>query len=521
MMRYELPAVVVEHRQRATNQYELILHAPPIAERATPGQFVMLRPMRTHAPLWRRPYSILRANPDKGVFSVFYSVQSAFTELLSLKPIGSTVQTLGPLGSYFVPVRTARRHILAAGGVGAPPLCFFASRLAPTLRAGEQLLILAGARRRDLLVGLDEFRALGAEVRIATDDGSQGYQGYVTDLLQDALQEPIPSAVYACGPNRMLQSCGANLYRAGRPVSSVAGRADAVWDGGLLGLRRQSRHARRRGVVQTRLHRRTRVPRGGGGLGMTPDLQVSLGKLHLRNPVMVAAGTFGYGLEYRDWVDLAQLGAVVTKSLTLAPRMGNPPPRVAETPAGMLNAIGLQNDGVDAFLVETLPRLRETGATVVASVAGETLDEYVQVAAKLARAEGVAALELNLSCPNQARGGMEFGVQPDLTAQVVAAVRQTTDLPLIAKLSPNGGDITPSAQAAVAGGADILCLINTLLGVAVDPQQAPVSPREQGRRAVGARDQAHRAVSPLARAPSLARYAPDWRRGHQQCGRCD
>ena len=133
---------------------------------------------------------------------------------------------------------------------------------------------------------------------------------------------------------------------------------------------------------------------------MTPDVQVSLGKLHLRNPVMVAAGTFGYGLEYRDWVDLAQLGAVVTKSLTLAPRMGNPPPRVAETPAGMLNAIGLQNDGVDAFLVETLPRLRETGATVIASVAGETVDEYVQVAAKLARAEGIAALELNLSCPN-------------------------------------------------------------------------------------------------------------------------
>jgi dihydroorotate dehydrogenase subfamily 1 len=253
---------------------------------------------------------------------------------------------------------------------------------------------------------------------------------------------------------------------------------------------------------------------------MTPDMQVLLGKLHLRNPVMVAAGTFGYGLEYRDWVDLAQLGAVVTKSLTLAPRMGNPPPRVAETPAGMLNAIGLQNDGVDAFLVETLPRLRETGATVVASVAGETLDEYVQVAAKLARAEGVAALELNLSCPNQARGGMEFGVQPDLTAQVVAAVRQTTDLPLIAKLSPNGGDITPSAQAAVDAGADIVCLINTLLGVAVDAAQTPVSPREQGRRAVGTRDQAHRAVSPLARAPSLARYAPDWRRGHQQRRGC-
>lgn len=205
MSRCELPAVVVEHQRRGKNLYELILHAPPIAQSATPGQFVMVRPVRTHAPLWRRPYSILRANPDKGVFSVLYSVQSAFTELLSMKPIGSTVQTLGPLGSYFQPVRSARRHILVAGGVGAPPLCFFASRLAPILQSGEHLLILAGARRGDLLVGLDEFRALGVEVRIATDDGSQGYRGYVTDLLQDALEHPIESAVYACGPNRMLR----------------------------------------------------------------------------------------------------------------------------------------------------------------------------------------------------------------------------------------------------------------------------------------------------------------------------
>ncbi|BCW95186.1 MAG: dihydroorotate dehydrogenase [Fimbriimonadales bacterium] len=203
-------------------------------------------------------------------------------------------------------------------------------------------------------------------------------------------------------------------------------------------------------------------------MGLTPDMQAALGRLTLRNPIMVAAGTFGYGVEYRDLVDLSELGAVVTRSLTLTPRMGNPPPRVAETPAGMLNAIGLQNDGVDAFIIETLPRLREAGATVIASVAGETLEEYVQVAAKLSRAEGVAALELNLSCPNQARGGMEFGVQPELTAQVVAAVRQATDLPLIAKLSPNGGEIAPAAQAAVAAGAEAICLINTLLGVAVD-----------------------------------------------------
>ncbi len=204
---------------------------------------------------------------------------------------------------------------------------------------------------------------------------------------------------------------------------------------------------------------------------MTPNLQVSLGRLQLRNPVMVAAGTFGYGVEYRDLVDLSQLGAIVTKSLTLTPRMGNPPPRVAETPAGMLNAIGLQNDGVDAFVVETLPRLRAYETPIIASVAGESVEEYVRVAAKLSRAEGVAALELNLSCPNQAHGGMEFGVSPELTAQVVAAVRQATPLPLIAKLTPNVGDIVPVAQAAVEAGAEVLCLINTVLGVAVDVRE--------------------------------------------------
>jgi len=197
--------VVVEHRQRAPNQYELILHAPPIAQTAQPGQYVLVRPMETLAPLWRRPYSILRANPDKGVISIFYSVQSQFTELLSLKPLGSQMSVLGPLGHGFQREQGVQRHILVAGGFGAPPLSFFASRLVSALSPDEQILILAGARRRDLLVGLDEFRALGAEVRIATEDGSQGYAGRVTDLLSEALCEPLPSAVYACGPNRMLQ----------------------------------------------------------------------------------------------------------------------------------------------------------------------------------------------------------------------------------------------------------------------------------------------------------------------------
>lgn len=204
-MMWELAATVVEHRMRAPNQYELILHAPPIAETAQPGQFVMVRPMALYAPLWRRPYSIWRANPDKGVFSIFYAVQGPFTELLSLKPVGATLSVLGPLGNSFQPVEGVRRHILVAGGVGAPPLSFLATRLVSVLPKGQRLVMLAGARRRDLLVGLDEFRALGAEVHVATEDGSQGYAGLVTDLLEQALTAPVPSAVYACGPNAMLQ----------------------------------------------------------------------------------------------------------------------------------------------------------------------------------------------------------------------------------------------------------------------------------------------------------------------------
>jgi dihydroorotate dehydrogenase (NAD+) catalytic subunit len=201
-----------------------------------------------------------------------------------------------------------------------------------------------------------------------------------------------------------------------------------------------------------------------------PELQVQLGPLSLPNPVLVASGTFGYGLEFADLVNLSELGGIVVKSLTLAPRVGNLPPRVAETPAGMLNSIGLQNEGVESFIVEVLPRLREYGVPIIASVAGETLEEFCAVAERLGRAQGIAALELNLSCPNQARGGLAFGIDPQGTAAVVREVRRRCELPLIAKLSPNVTDIVPIAQAAYAAGADILSLINSVLGLAVDVQ---------------------------------------------------
>ena len=198
------------------------------------------------------------------------------------------------------------------------------------------------------------------------------------------------------------------------------------------------------------------------------SLPVKLGPLSLRNPVLTASGTSGYGVDLLPWVDLSRLGAIVCKSLSLRPREGNAPCRIAETPSGMLNSIGLQNIGIDVFLSDRLPRLRGHDVPVIANIFGETVEEFAALAARLERAEGLAAVELNISCPNTDRGGIEFGVDPDATSRVTEAVRRATRLPLIVKLSPNVTDITVIARAAVSAGADILSLVNTFVGMAVD-----------------------------------------------------
>ena len=201
-------------------------------------------------------------------------------------------------------------------------------------------------------------------------------------------------------------------------------------------------------------------------------LAVRLGPLELKNPITTASGTFGYGLEFTDFVDLATIGALCTKGLSLKPHAGNPPPRICETPAGMLNAIGLQNVGVEVFLAEKLPKLRELGATVIANVWGDLEEDYVTVVQALEGAEAVAAIELNISCPNVQRGGMLFGNSPPLTHSLVSRVRNVTKRPLIVKLSPNAPDLVESARAARSAGADILSLVNTFVGMAIDPETA-------------------------------------------------
>ncbi len=201
---------------------------------------------------------------------------------------------------------------------------------------------------------------------------------------------------------------------------------------------------------------------------MQAQTAVEIGGLKLKNPVMTASGTFGYGREFSPLMDLNRLGAIVVKGLALAPVKGNPPPRIVETACGMLNAIGLENVGVDAFVAQKLPFLRTLKTPVIANIYGTTVEEYAALSERLEDAEGLAGIEVNISCPNVKAGGVAFGVDPAAAASVVAAVRRKTRKTLIAKLSPNVTDIALIARSVEDSGADAVSLINTLSGMAID-----------------------------------------------------
>ena len=201
------------------------------------------------------------------------------------------------------------------------------------------------------------------------------------------------------------------------------------------------------------------------------DLRTSIGKLELANPVMTASGTFGYGTEFADFVDLDRLGGVIVKGTTLHHREGNPYPRMAETPSGMLNAVGLQNKGVDYFCEKIYPTIKDYKTNMIVNVSGSAIEDYVATAERINALENIPAIELNISCPNVKQGGMAFGVTAKGAEEVVSAVRKAYDKTLIVKLSPNVTDITEIARAAEAAGADSVSLINTMLGMAIDAER--------------------------------------------------
>ena len=199
-----------------------------------------------------------------------------------------------------------------------------------------------------------------------------------------------------------------------------------------------------------------------------PDMSVALAGIRMRNPVMTASGTFGYGAEFADYMELESIGAMITKGLSLKPKAGNNTPRIVETPGGMLNAIGLQNVGIDAFIEQKLPYLKNVDTPVIVNLYGNTLEEYGEVASRLDGLPGVAGVEVNISCPNVKQGGIVFGTDPCAAQDVVRLVKKNTSKPIIVKLSPNVTDVVLMAKACADAGADALSLINTLTGMAID-----------------------------------------------------
>ena len=208
---------------------------------------------------------------------------------------------------------------------------------------------------------------------------------------------------------------------------------------------------------------------------------ITIGSAELVNPVLTASGTFGYGLEFQEFFDVGALGGICTKGLSLEPRLGNRPTRIAETPAGMLNAIGLANVGVEAFCTEKLPKLRDQGVTVVANIFASTTKDFVAIAERLARESGVLALELNVSCPNVSEGGIEFGKNPEMCAELTAATKAATDTPIWVKMSPEAPSIIAVAQACEDAGAEAITAINTIRGMRIDiAKRQPVLARGMG-----------------------------------------
>lgn len=197
-------------------------------------------------------------------------------------------------------------------------------------------------------------------------------------------------------------------------------------------------------------------------------LAVDVGSLQLKNPIMTASGTFGYGREFAQLLDLEALGGIIVKGISLNPRPGNPPPRIVETASGMLNAIGLQNVGVDRFITEKMSYLQKKDVTVFVNILGDSLEEYQQITERLRGVEGIAGIEVNISCPNVKKGGVAFGTNPKMAETVTRTVKEAADVPVMVKLSPNVTDVTEIARAVEAGGADSISLINTLIGMAID-----------------------------------------------------
>ena len=409
-----------------------------------PGQFVNIK---LDGFFLRRPISVCDCVEEN--LTLIYKTVGHGTEQMSRMENGDELDLLTGLGNGYNTKKSGGSPLLVGGGVGVPPMYMLCREL---ISEGKNVTVVLGFNSKDDVFYENEFRALGADVHIATADGTYGIKGFVTDVIKDMQY----TFFYTCGPDvprdaqnhenaRAIQLRGAHGLRIRR----------------VHGLLMQDTHGQ-----QEDLQRGSRNGKRGDNMGR---LSVNLCGEELDNPVIPASGTFGYGYEFAELYDINCLGTFSFKGTTKEPRFGNPTPRIAECTAGMINAVGLQNPGVDKVISEELPRLKKCfNKKVMANVSGFSVDEYAYTCEKLDSQEQVGWLEVNVSCPNVHGGGMSFGTDPKAAAQVTKAVKAVTKKPVIIKLSPNVTDIVSIAKACEDAGADGISLINTLLGMRID-----------------------------------------------------
>ena len=465
-------APILVNEEMGCNIWLMTVRAPEIASTARPGQFVHVKVPGMEAHILRRPFGVYAADAEAGTVDMMYQVLGFGTEHMTELAIGDAVEMIGPIGRGWQPPEGCKRALIVAGGVGSAPLYPLVEELTAAGVATDAIL---GASTIDALVARERYGAvLGCEPACSTDDGTYGRAGFCTPLVEEALAAAAAEGapydyVACCGPEPLMKIVAGMADAAGVFCEVSMERRMACGVGACLSCVVDTVDGKRRACVDGPVFP---CERGGVVMQRKPketsvNLSVNLGGMAMKNPVTVASGTFGAGMEYHDFVDVAALGAVTTKGVSLNGWEGNASPRIAETASGMLNSIGLQNPGVAHLKDIELPWLAEIGATAMVNVSGHSFDEYVAVIGALEEAP-VAAYEVNISCPNVDAGGMTMGCHVPSVEKVVSLCRAATKRPLIVKLTPNVTDITEIAKAAEAAGADGISLINTLLGMAVD-----------------------------------------------------
>ena len=428
---------VIRQKEIGDGIFSMWIQTENIGKEAKPGQFVSLY-SKDGSKLLPRPISLCEIDRENSRLRLVYRVTGAKTgtEEFSRLKAGDTIPVIGPLGNGF-PVEKAegKRAFLMGGGIGVPPILELAKQM-----QCEKKQIVVGYRNAQTFLK-EEFEAAG-ELYISTEDGSVGTKGNVMDAIRE--QKLEADIIYACGPTPMLRAIKQYAEENGIECYISLEERMACGIGACLACVCKSKEKDAHSNVNNK-----RICK------------------EWKNPVTVASGTFGSGEEFSEYVDLNRLGAVTTKGVANVPWSGNPTPRVAEVYGGMMNAIGLQNPGIDLFCKRDIPFLKQYDTKIIVNVCGHAPEEYLAVVERLAD-EPIDMMEINISCPNVNAGFLAFGQDAHHVEELTGQIKKIAKQPVIMKLTPNVTDITEIAKAAEAGGADAVSLINTLTGMKID-----------------------------------------------------